>query len=138
MEERKRSVDFLTDTTFLIGRWRRNDGPEQRFIQNHSDAVIALPWIVKAEFLRGAIISGHETRPVKGFLDRYRVVWPDDETLVEYARIYADLHRGNKMIGPHDLWIAASGLRWKKPILTANAGEFSRVSGLKVMDYTDG
>ncbi len=130
-------MDFLIDTNFLIGRWRTGrKGAEQAFIDLHPEAVIGLPWIVKAEFLRGAELAGHLKEEVSSFLDRYRVVWPNEETLHIYARTYAELLRVNQMIGPHDLWIAASTLQTNVPLLTGNASEFRRVPNLDVEDYT--
>ena len=130
-------MDFLIDTNFLIGRWRNGRAAvEQVFIDLHPDAAIGVPWIVKAEFLRGAELAGHPVNEVASFLGRYRVIWPDEETLCIYARIYAELFRSNQMIGPHDLWIAASVLRANIPLITRNAAEFRRVPNLRVEDYT--
>ena len=130
-------MDFLVDTTFLIHRWREGTASaEQRFIESHRDSAVGMPWIVKGEFLRGAVLAGHAAAEVAEFLGRYRVVWPDEETLVIYAKTYADLARSKQMIGPNDLWIAASALRSGLPLLTRNVREFRRVPGLKVEDYS--
>ena len=52
-------MDYLLDTGFLIGLWRgRGKGPEAAFLSAHPEAVLALPWIAKAEFLCGAVIAG--------------------------------------------------------------------------------
>lgn len=130
-------MDFLIDTNFLIGRWRTGKtGAEQAFINLHPGAAIGLPWIVKAEFLRGAELAAHPAEEVASFINRYPVVWPDEETLRIYAHTYAELMHINQMIGPHDLWIAASVLRTELPLLTRNVSEFSRVPDLRVEDYT--
>jgi len=130
-------MDFLIDTNFLIGRWRSGKtGAEQTFIDLHPGAAIGLPWIVKAEFLRGVELAAHPSEEVASFIDRYPVVWPDEKTLRIYAHTYTELMHINQMIGPHDLWIAASALRTKLPLLTGNVSEFSRVPDLRVEDYT--
>ncbi|MCK4819316.1 type II toxin-antitoxin system VapC family toxin [bacterium] len=129
-------MDFLSDTNFLIGRWRSGKkGTEQVFIDLHPDAAVGLPWIVKAEFLRGAELAAQPIEKVSSFLDRYQVFWPDEETLRIYAHTYAELMHTNQMIGPHDLWIAASALRAELPLLTRNVSEFRRVPNLRVEDY---
>ncbi len=130
-------MDYLSDTSFLIGRWRnRAAGPEQRFIEAHPDAAIVIPWLVKGEFLRGAVLAGHSADMVAGFLERYRVLWPTERTLQLYAETWTALARNHQMIGVHDLWIAVSALEHDLPVLTRNATEFNRVPNLKVVDYT--
>lgn len=93
-----------------------------------------MPWIVKAEFLRGAAVAGHSADEVTRFLSRFATLWPVDDTLKVYVHLFVDLRRANQMIGPHDLWIAASALEHELPLLTHNRSEFSRVPGLKLVD----
>lgn len=132
-------MDFVIDTTFLINRWRQGrKGDEHRFIEAHPDSEIVMPWVVKAEFLRGAVLAGHPEEIISGFLDRYRVLWPDDRTLKLYASIFALLARSNRMIGPHDLWIAAAVLQIERPLLTRNTEEFARVPGILLERYKEG
>jgi predicted nucleic acid-binding protein len=128
-------MDYLIDTDFLIGRWRSSTGAEQAFIEKHPDATIGLPWVVKAEFLRGVVLADHELPEIAAFLEHFPVVWPDEETIQIYARTYSILYRNNQMIGPHDLWIASSALRLALPLLTGNTSEFHRVADLMVQDY---
>jgi tRNA(fMet)-specific endonuclease VapC len=131
-------MDYLTDTTFLIDLWRERGRPGAaiRFVSEHSGAVVGLPWMAKGEFLRGAIIAGHMHDEVEAFLDVFIVVWPTEETLHRYATLYADLRKASQQIGPNDLWIAAAATERDLPLLTRNAGEFSRVQGLTLMDYS--
>jgi tRNA(fMet)-specific endonuclease VapC len=53
-----------------------------------------------------------------------------------HARIWADLETRGRMIGPHDLQIAAAGLALGHEVATLNTQEFQRVTGLKVVDAT--
>lgn len=53
-------------------------------------------------------------------------------------RYYADVRlalRQGKNIGPNDLWIAAHALASDAILVTANAGEFSRVPGLQIENW---
>ena len=52
-----------------------------------------------------------------------------------YARIHQDLRERKCLIGANDLWIAASAMRHGLPLVTRNAGEFTRVEGLMVIGY---
>ena len=129
-------MDYLVDTMFLIGRWRnQRTGPEQCFIDEHHDVSLGIPWVVKAEFLKGSEFARHNADEVMEFINRYRVVWPDEKTLTIYAHLYAQLRQSGKMIGLHDLWIASSALQTDLPLVTRNVKEFSRVPGLRIEDY---
>ena len=138
MEQGAGTVDFLTDTTFLIDLWRRRGagGKAGTFLTDHSDARFAASWIAKAEFLRGAAIAGQELRALHPFLGNFETVFPTEGTLASYAELYAALRRANCLLGPHDLWIAVSALEHQAPLLTRNVHEFSRVPGLSVIDYS--
>lgn len=52
-----------------------------------------------------------------------------------HAEIYAELAAAGKMIGAHDLIIAATCRCHNLSILTDNVDEFSRVSGLRVLPF---
>jgi tRNA(fMet)-specific endonuclease VapC len=94
-----------------------------------------MPWIVKVEFLRGAMLANHAAIQVEETLTRYPTVWPSEDTLTLYARTYVTLARSNRLIGPNDLWIAAAALEHSVPLLTRNAEEFRRIEGLEVVAY---
>lgn len=50
-----------------------------------------------------------------------------------HAEIYAILARQGKLIGAHDLIIAATALAHGHALLTTNQHEFNRIPGLKVL-----
>ncbi len=107
-----------------------------RWLQSNANASLGLPWVVKAEFLAGAVIAGHSPDRVTHFLADYLVLWPDEETVLTYARGYAELRKQKLNVGTNDLWIAAAALVRRVPLVTKNAAELSRVAGLQVVDYT--
>lgn len=131
-------MDYLSDTTFLIDLWRDRvkGGPASRFADAHAGQVVAVPWIAKAEFLRGAFVVA-QGAPAELFLKTFQTLWPGEVTVREYAELYGKLRLTNTMIGPHDLWIAASALELGLPLLTRNTAEFKRVPGLTVKDYRE-
>lgn len=59
---------------------------------------------------------------------------PDDAE--EAGEIRADLERTGTPIGPYDVMIAAQARRRSAVLVTANVGEFSRVPGLRIEDWT--
>lgn len=129
-------MDFLLDTNFLIGLWRQpQHGLEVDFLETHAESVLALPWIAKAEFLAGAVVAHHDAARVLRFLAQYPLVLPDETTLGIYANRYATLRTAGKTVGINDLWIAASAIQHRLPLVTRNVRELSRVEGLDVLDY---
>jgi len=129
-------VDRLLDTNFLISRWREGAGcAASTWLKTNGDLVLGIPWTVKAEFLRGAEVAGHNRQAVGEFLRRFPTVWPDEETLEIYASLYSVLKKRNELIGPNDLWIAATSLQRAVPLVTKNTMEFQRVPGLALEVY---
>lgn len=130
-------MDFLIDTTFLIDLWReqRKPGPATRFAREHAGETAGLSWMAMGEFLRGAYSAGVTRDQLEPFLEAYLIVWPGRKTLVQYAQLFADLRKVNQLIGPNDLWMAATALELGVPLVTRNDEEFGEVKGLTVWRY---
>ncbi len=129
-------MDFALDTNFLIGLWRQpRDGPEVRWLLANANASLGLPWVVKAEFLAGAVFAGHSLERVSLFLADYPVLWPTEATVLIYARSYAALRTAKLAVAPNDLWMGATALAHDLPLLTRNVKELSRIGALQVVDY---
>ncbi len=130
-------MDYLLDTNFLIGLWREPaTGPEARFLAANPDAALGIPWIVKAEFLAGAVVAGHALPRVAAFLADYPVVWADEDILMRYAQLYAGFRKLSAKVSPNDLWIGAAAVARGLPLLTRNVADLSRIEGLHIADYT--
>lgn len=130
-------MDLLADTTFLIDLWRESSpsGAAVRYARANLKKQVGLCWVVQAEFISGAVIAGHDAEPVARFLSRYTTVHSTDAIIRHYADIYADLRSRNQLIGPNDLWIAASARALGLPLLVRNVQEFERVEGLELIAY---
>lgn len=61
---------------------------------------------------------------------------PDEETALIYAGVVRDLRSQDRLIGTNDLWIGASSLRFRLPVVTADVEHFRRVEGLEVIGYS--
>lgn len=131
-------MDTLVDTTFLVDLWREQarEGPAITFARANDETVLFVPWIVKGEFLRGALAAGHACDVIKSFLAHFKTVFPTEDTIRTYAEVYAWLKSRNQMIGMADLWIAASTLERGARLISRNTREFRRVPNLCVLDYT--
>jgi tRNA(fMet)-specific endonuclease VapC len=129
-------VDRLLDANFLILRRRQGErSAAANWLNANGDLVLGISWVVKAEFLRGSEVAGHDREAIKDFLKRFPTVWPFDETLEIYASLYAALKKRNELIGSHDLWIAACALQKSVPLVSNNKIEFEHVPGLALEYY---
>lgn len=54
-----------------------------------------------------------------------------------HAEVWADLERRGRMIGAHDLWIAATALTHGLGVATRNRRDFDPVPGLRVLAVED-
>jgi tRNA(fMet)-specific endonuclease VapC len=59
-----------------------------------------------------------------------------DEVCHHYGQVRHQLESAGQPIGPNDTWIAAHGRQRGCTVVTTNIGEFARVPGLQVEDWT--
>jgi len=100
---------------------------------------IRIPSVVAAELLYGAEKSARREQNLsifKSFLSIYEIVPFDKNAAEHYARIRFELEREGTPIGSNDIIIAATAISHGGVIVTNNIGEFSRVEGLVVEDWT--
>ena len=69
---------------------------------------------------------------VEAILERFPLLPVDLATARAHAQLWAELAATGKMIGPHDLWLAATCLAHGLTMVTTNLREFARVPGLAV------
>ena len=74
--------------------------------------------------------------PWPDFWQPYRSLAFDSTCVPNYARIRDELERAGQVIGGNDLLIAAIALTHDLTLVTHNSGEFNRVSGLRVEDWS--
>ena len=95
--------------------------------------------MVFSELLHGAEKYGNRLQRlniIKSLLAPFPCV-PFVEVDATYnATIRLDLELQGQVIGPYDLQMASICLRYGLVLVTNNASEFSRFSGLKVQDWT--
>jgi len=129
---------FLLDTNACI---RILNGSCDRLIKNmldQSPADIRLCAISKAELLYGARHSANAAANLR-LLERFfapLLSLPFDDGCAEICgRIRAELASSGKPIGSYDLQIAATALANNLTLVTHNTREFSRVAGLRLIDW---
>lgn len=91
--------------------------------------------IVKAELLYGArhgVRVEDNLRTLERFFAPFSSLAFEDQSAEHYGMIRAQLKREGHVIGANDLLIAAIALTHDAVLLTRNASEFHRVTGLRV------
>ena len=107
--------------------------------RQHRAEDLAIPLTTYAELLVGAEKSSQPERvlqQIELLLEAHEIVEITEEVAEHYARIRADLEKRGVTIGGNDLWIAATALAHGAILVTNNTGEFSRVPGLAIEDWT--
>ena len=133
------SPRYLLDTNICIFM-RKNTFPA---MSDHVDKLppgaLAMSVITWGELVTGAEKSQQRERTLAN-LTRLREIVPvlelDDEIGDHYGEIRGRLERAGQPIGVKDNWIAAHARALGLTLVTNNAGEFARVSGLTVEDWT--
>lgn len=69
---------------------------------------------------------------VEQVLERFAVLPVDLNTARIHAQVWARLASQGRMIGSHDLWLAAACIAHGHTLATGNAREFARVPGLRL------
>ena len=131
------ALRYLLDTNILSDLIRHPQGAIAGRIAEVGEDAICTSIIVAAEMRFGAakadsrrladrvdtVLSALEVLPFEIPADRH------------YATVRWELAQKGTPIGPNDLLIAAQALSHGLAIVTANAGEFSRVPGLAVENW---
>ncbi|MDR2534623.1 MAG: type II toxin-antitoxin system VapC family toxin [Treponema sp.] len=102
---------------------------------------IKIPSMVAAELLYGAWKSQKalETMEKIGrFLKPLKIIPFDMEAAGYYGKVRAGLEQSGKMIGFNDMVIVATVLAYNGVLVTHNGGEFSRIEGLVIENWTQG
>ena len=128
---------LILETTFLIDlereHHRGSPGPAVGFLESNGDARLYLSFIVAGELAAG--ISMHDRARWEAFLAPFYVLPSTAEVSWHYGRTYRHLQTNGTLIGANDLWIAASCLAYRMPVVTRNVEHFRRVPGLEVEPY---
>lgn len=131
-------MSYQLDTDTCVHWLRgRNPGLKAR-VQSVAPVEIRISAVVRGELLLGAELSAdpQTTREdVMRFLQPFEIAPVDADVAQHYALVRAALEGRGEVIGPNDLWIAATALAWGATLVTGNAREFRRVPRLHVENW---
>jgi tRNA(fMet)-specific endonuclease VapC len=130
----------LIDASILIESERGRLPLDQHLAQRQQEEFY-LSVVTASELLHGVYRAVHpEVRTkraafVEAVLERFPLLPVDLATARTHAQVWAELAATGMMIGPHDLWLAATCIAHGLTMVTANVREFARVPGLAVEDW---
>jgi len=128
---------MILETTFLVDFERENNrgapGRAVAFLEAHEDARLFVTFTVAGELAAGTTL-GERVR-WEEFLAPFHVLASTAEVSWHYGQAYRYLQDNGLLIGANDLWIAATGLAYRMPVVTRNGQHYRRVPGLQVEGY---
>ena len=125
----------LIDASILIDAERGRLDLRSHVAANGAEELL-LSVVTASELLHGvhrASTPEQRTRRqayVEGILARIPLLDVDLATARAHAQLWAHLSAEGRLIGPHDLWLAAACLAHGLTFVTTNVREFERVPGL--------
>ena len=130
---------YLLDTNTIIFALKDALGKSALRIGEAAHDDVAICSVVEAELYHGATKYGRPTRrkaALDAFLAPFQSLPFDSACVPEYARICDHLEGQGSRIGGNDLLIATIALTHDLIVVTHNSGEFKRVPGLRVEDWS--
>ena len=129
-------MGLLIDTDLLVALERGADADTFERLAGEEERAISV--ITVSELLHGARRATGARRArrsayVEHLLAGLQAIPIDERVARVHAEIWAQLAERGRVIGAHDLWIAATALAHGLGLATANAGKFERVPGLRVV-----
>jgi len=130
-------VAVLIDASILI-EYERGRLDLERYLRHRQQEEFFLSVVTASELLHGvhrAVQPEVRTKRsafVEAILERFPLLPVDLATARAHAQVWAELAAAGTLIGPHDLWLAATCVAYGLTMVTANVREFARVPGLAV------
>ena len=127
----------LLDTNVLIHGLQGREPTTSR-LRAASPTEVAISSVAFYELEYGTLKTADPRRKaaLTDFLAKLRVIPFDAAAAREAARVRIDLERRGLAIGPLDLLIAGTALSRSATLVTGNTGEFRRIAGLRVEDWS--
>ena len=132
----------LIDASILIEAERGRLDLEPH-VSRHGEEEAFLSVVTASELLHGVhrattpAVRARRSAFVEGILERFPLLSVDLTCARAHAQLWADLRQAGALIGPHDLWLAATCVAHGLTMVTANVREFARVPGLELEVWAD-
>ncbi len=121
----------VVDTSVISHIFRQDEiGVQYRELLVGQQTLISFQTL--AERVYSANWGQRRIEEFRSYLERYTVIWPDDDLVETYARVVADCSRTGWTIESADAWIAATAINLDCSLATTDA-DFSGVPGLVLL-----
>jgi tRNA(fMet)-specific endonuclease VapC len=130
-------MGVLIDASVLIEHERKWLDLEHH-LEQRTEEEFFLSVVTASELLNGvhratdAAVRARRSAWVEAILERFPMLPIDVQIARAHAQLWANLASRGQIIGPTDLWLAASCVAHGLVMVTANEREFRRVPGLEV------
>jgi predicted nucleic acid-binding protein len=130
-------MGVVVDTCVFIKAEKKDNTIDFKKWEQYGEFYISA--ITVSELLVGTHLANTEVRRinrtsfVEAIIGNIKVLDITPAVARIHAGLYASLYKNGKVIGAHDLLIAATALTYGYSILTSNHSEFSRIPGLIVL-----
>lgn len=134
-------MGVLIDSSILIAHERGRLDVTQH-LQGRADEEFYVSVVTASELLHGVhratdpAVRARRSAFVEALLERFPMLGIELATARTHARLWADLAAAGTLIGPNDLWLAATAVTHGLSLVTANVREFQRVPGLDVETWS--
>jgi predicted nucleic acid-binding protein len=135
-------VGILIDTSVFIEYERNRLDLATRIGGRESDEFF-ISVITASELLHGVhravepSVKARRSAWVEAILARFALLPVDLADSRVHSQLWAELGARGRLIGPHDLWLAAQCISRGLTLVTGNVREFRRVSGLELESWAN-
>ncbi len=133
-------MKYMLDTNICIYAIKKKPKKVLAHLQKVKPQDVCISSVTYAELMHGVYKSQAIERnqlALSVLLSNIEIMTFDAEAAESYGRIRADLEKNGTPIGPLDMMIAGHSSALKCTLVTNNVKEFSRVKGLKTVNWAD-
>jgi tRNA(fMet)-specific endonuclease VapC len=129
---------YMFDTNIISYLIKGSSAALKDRVLAHEPGALAVSALVCAELFYGIKKKGSRVieKKVHAFLDRIQKIDFDSRAAAAYAGIRTELEKTGMPLDNMDMLIAASALAVGAALVTHNVKHFSRITGLKVEDWS--
>lgn len=130
---------YMLDTDMCIYIIKRKPAAVLETLKKLDTGDVCVSAVTLAELAYGVAKSRQierNTIALATFLAPLEILPFSDKAAVKYGEIRAALEKKGQVIGPYDLMIAAHALSENLILVTNNTGEFSRIPGLALQNWS--